>query len=33
LKFSWFSHRDKEMADHRRFTLVIDIQVYFCGPR
>jgi len=25
--------RGKEMADHRRFTLATDIQVYFCDPR
>ena len=24
--------RDKEMADHKRFTLATDIQVYFCDP-
>jgi IS30 family transposase len=24
--------RGKEMADHRRFTLATDIQVYFCDP-
>ena len=23
----------KEMADHRRFTLATDIQVYFCDPQ
>jgi IS30 family transposase len=25
--------RGKEMADHRRFTLATDIQVYFCDPQ
>jgi IS30 family transposase len=25
--------RGKEMAGHRRFALVTDIQVYFCDPR
>ena len=25
--------RGKEMADHKRFTLATDIQVYFCDPR
>ena len=25
--------RGKEMADHQRFTLATDIQVYFCDPR
>ena len=25
--------RRKEMADHRRFTLATDIQVYFCDPQ
>jgi IS30 family transposase len=25
--------RGKEMADHRRFTLATDVQVYFCDPR
>jgi IS30 family transposase len=25
--------RGKEMADHRRFTLASDIQVYFCDPQ
>ena len=25
--------RGKEMADHKRFTLAPDIQVYFCDPR
>ena len=25
--------RGKEMAGHKRFTLAIDIQVYFCDPR
>ena len=25
--------RGKEMADHRRFTLATDIQVYFCEPQ
>ena len=25
--------RGKEMADHRRFTLATDIDVYFCDPR
>jgi len=25
--------RGKEMAEHRRFTLATDIQVYFCDPR
>ncbi|WP_374245888.1 IS30 family transposase, partial [Zoogloea sp.] len=24
--------RGKEMADHKRFTLATDIQVYFCDP-
>ncbi|XYI44554.1 hypothetical protein CMPELA_08785 [Cupriavidus necator] len=23
----------KEMADHKRFTVATDIQVYFCDPR
>jgi len=25
--------RGKELADHKRFTLATDIQVYFCDPR
>jgi IS30 family transposase len=25
--------RGKEMADHKRFTLATDIQVYFCDPQ
>src|SRR6516225_2359728 len=25
--------RGKEMADHKRFTLATDVQVYFCDPR
>lgn len=25
--------RGKELADHRRFTLATDIQVYFCDPQ
>jgi IS30 family transposase len=25
--------RDKEMADHQRFTLATDIKVYFCDPQ
>jgi transposase, IS30 family len=25
--------RGKEMADHQRFTLAIDIKVYFCDPQ
>ena len=25
--------RGKEMADHKRFTLATDIQVFFCDPR
>jgi IS30 family transposase len=25
--------RGKEMADHKRFSLAADIQVYFCDPR
>ena len=25
--------RGKEMADHRRFTLATDVQVYFCDPQ
>ena len=25
--------RGKELADHKRFTLVTDIQVYFCDPQ
>jgi len=25
--------RGKEMADHQRFTLATDIQVYFCDPQ
>jgi IS30 family transposase len=25
--------RSKEMADHKRFTLATDIQVYFCDPQ
>jgi IS30 family transposase len=25
--------RGSEMADHRRFTLATDVQVYFCDPR
>jgi arylsulfatase A-like enzyme len=25
--------RGKEMADHKRFTLATDIQVYFCDPK
>ena len=25
--------RGKELADHRRFTLAIDIDVYFCDPQ
>ncbi|MCH7742822.1 MAG: IS30 family transposase, partial [Proteobacteria bacterium] len=25
--------RGKEMADHQRFTLTTDIDVYFCDPR
>jgi len=25
--------RGKKMADHRRFTLATDIQVYFCDPQ
>lgn len=25
--------RGKEMADHQRFSLATDIQVYFCGPQ
>jgi hypothetical protein len=24
---------DKEMADHKRFTLATDVQVYFCDPQ
>ena len=24
--------RGKELADHRRFTLATDIDVYFCDP-
>ena len=25
--------RGKEMADHKRFTIATDVQVYFCDPR
>ena len=25
--------RDKELADHRRFTLATNIDVYFCDPQ
>jgi len=25
--------RGKEMADHKRFTLATDVQVFFCDPR
>jgi IS30 family transposase len=25
--------RGKEMADHRRFSLATDVQVYFCDPQ
>ena len=25
--------RGKEMAEHKRFTLATDIQVYFCDPQ
>lgn len=25
--------RGKEMADHKRFTLATDVQVYFCDPQ
>ena len=25
--------RGKELADHRRFTLATDIDVYFCDPQ
>jgi IS30 family transposase len=25
--------RGKELADHKRFTLATDIQVYFCDPQ
>ena len=25
--------RGKEIADHKRFTLATDVQVYFCDPR
>lgn len=25
--------RDKELSDHKRFTLATDIQVYFCDPK
>ena len=25
--------RGKEMADHKRFTLATNVQVYFCDPR
>lgn len=25
--------RGKEIADHKRFTLATDIQVYFCDPQ
>jgi IS30 family transposase len=28
---SW--DRGSEMADHKRFTLATDVQVYFCDPR
>jgi IS30 family transposase len=25
--------RGKEMADHKRFTIATNVQVYFCDPR
>ena len=25
--------RGKEMADHKKFTVATDVQVYFCDPR
>ena len=25
--------RGKEMAAHKQFTLITDIQIYFCDPR
>ena len=33
IDLSGYSHRGKEMADHKRFTLATDIQVYFCDPQ
>ena len=33
LRRSLIWDRGKEIADHKRFTLATDVQVYFCDPR
>jgi IS30 family transposase len=33
LSAKWTWDRDKELTDHRRFTLATNIDVYFCDPQ